>query len=119
MEHNRASHIKKRPYNVFAKTKWNTPAVSDLHKALMYFNPSASWNRDPQFRPMHWDPNENWNHNLTVADMMNKDSSTFYDNISRSLPSEGDVVYVNEGGKTRKHSIKRRKNRKVRKSRKH
>jgi hypothetical protein len=85
---------------------------------FVHYDPSASWNKESQFRPMHWDPKENWNHNLTVADMMHKDSSAFYDNISRSVPSESDVVYANEGGKRRK-SRKVRKNRKVRKSRKH
>ena len=77
----------------------------------MQWDPKASWIQG-NIRTMHWDPKANWNADASVADVMNKDSFKFYDNISRSLPSERDVDYANEGGgKTRKHSIKRRKTR--------
>ena len=125
MDHNHAENMKNRIHNIYGENLWRGPGSrADVAKStripIMHYDPRASWLIQEKVRPMHWDPRENWNHNLTVADtvadMMNKDSFKFYDNISRSLPSEGDV-YVSEGGKARKHSIKRRKSRMVRKSR--
>jgi len=123
MEHRR-ENIMNRPHNIYAENRWRGPKsradVEGLTRSreigTMRWDPKASWVKE-KIRPMHWDPKENWNADASVADVMNKDSFKFYDNISRSLPSERDVDYANEGGgKTRKHSIKRRKSRKHKKS---
>lgn len=115
MNHNRALHIRKKPFNIFAETKWSGPAsrsdVATLSKkdAVMKLIPSQSWNR-AEIRPMHWNPNENWNDNLTIGDIYYKNKNknkekrkdTFLPvNANEYVPSESVVATVS------KHKLKK------------
>ena len=122
MEHNRRKYIINRPYNTFAKTKWNVLPVSSSRnsQAFMQWDPNASWNQRQPISPIKWGPTQNWNTTRTVGDIMHENDSRFYDKtLSLSAPSENDI-HATEGGNKRKckHSIKRRRSRKSRKSRK-
>lgn len=100
-------------YNIYADTRWKGP-VAPAHRFMNYDPKSLYGWKGAQVIPMHYDPKslDDWKGRRLDHDY------SFYDRFPSSNVYDNDIL-ASEGGKKRKNTIKRRKRRNGRKSRKH
>jgi hypothetical protein len=95
----------------------------------MRWDPQASWIQGNN-RTMHWDPNENWNADVSVADAVHRRNSNRLEQVALnanefvSSPALAAIVASavanqRQGGKSRKHKKSNQKHKKSIRRRKH
>jgi hypothetical protein len=88
----------------------------------MRWDPQASWIQGNN-RTMHWDPNENWNADVSVADAVHRRNSNRLEQVALnanefvSSPELAAIVASavanqRQGGKSRKHKKSNQKHKK-------